>query len=190
MEKDINLSEFDKMRSGLAYDPLDADLLCRRKRAFNLTERFNVLSPFGSKEREQVASELFASIGVETCIMPRFSCDYGENIYLGSRCYINYNCVMLDCASISLGDGVLIGPNCGLYTAIHPLNSGLRLQGIEMAKPIKVGDGVWLGGNVTILPGVSIGEYSVIGAGSVVTKDIPSRVLAYGNPCRVIKELG
>ncbi|MGM9992376.1 MAG: sugar O-acetyltransferase [Candidatus Bruticola sp.] len=189
MEHDLSLSEFEKMRLGLVYDPYDADLLRRRQRALSLTERFNALSPFSSKDRELIAAELFSSIGTETCIMPHFHCDYGENICLGSRCYINYNCVMLDCAPISIGDSVLIGPGCGLYTAAHPLESELRLQGIETARGISIGNGVWLGGNVTVLPGVSIGEYSVIGAGSVVTKDIPPHSLAYGNPCRVVKNI-
>ena len=96
---------------------------------------------------------------------------------------------MLDCARVTIGNNVLIGPNCGIYTAIHPLDSETRLQGLETAQPITIKDGVWLGGNVVILPGVTIGEKTVIGAGSVVTKDIPDHVLAYGNPCRVIKTL-
>lgn len=184
-----DLTEFTKMRSGLLYNPADEELLQKRRRALNLMEKFNACIPSDSQKAAEVAQELFGFIGENTAIMPRFACDYGENISIGSNCYINYNCVVLDCANVTIGDNVLIGPNCGIYTAIHPLESEARLQGLETAKPITIKNGVWLGGNVTILPGVTIGEKSVIGAGSVVTKDIPDHVLAYGNPCRVIKTL-
>lgn len=185
----VNLSEFEKMRLGLIYSAYDEELLKKRRRALILLDKFNAYIPGDSQKTIDTARELFGSIGENTAIMPRFACDYGENISIGSNCYINYNCVVLDCANVTIGDNVLIGPNCGIYTAIHPLDSKTRLQGLEIAKPIIIKDGVWLGGNVVILPGVTIGEKSVIGAGSVVTKNIPDHVLAYGNPCRVIKSL-
>ena len=183
------LTEFAKMRSGLLYNPTDEKLLQKRRRALNLAEKFNACIPSDSQKAAEIARELFGFIGENTAIMARFSCDYGENISIGSNCYINYNCVILDCANVTIGDNVLIGPNCGIYTAIHPLESEVRLLGLETAKPVTIKNGVWLGGNVTILPGVTIGEKSVIGAGSVVTKDGPDHVLAYGNPCKVVKSL-
>ena len=156
---------------------------------FSQVEIFSEQKRPNTQKAAEIARELFGFIGENTAIMARFACDYGENISIGSNCYINYNCVVLDCANVTIGDNVLIGPNCGIYTAIHPLESEVRLLGLETAKPVTIKNGVWLGGNVTILPGVTIGEKSVIGAGSVVTKDIPDHVLAYGNPCKVIKPL-
>ena len=188
-EGENNLTEFEKMISGLVYNPADEDLLQRRRRALSLVEEFNAYIPKDSEKAAEIAKNLFGSIGDNTAIMAHFACDYRENINIGSNCYINYNCVLLDCARVTIGNNVLIGPNCGIYTAIHPLDSETRLQGLETAQPITIKDGVWLGGNVVILPGVTIGEKTVIGAGSVVTKDIPDHVLAYGNPCRVIKTL-
>lgn len=188
-EGENNLTEFEKMISGLVYNPADEDLLQRRRRALSLVEEFNAYIPKDSEKAAEIAKNLFGSIGDNTAIMAHFACDYGENINIGSNCYINYNCVLLDCARVTIGNNVLIGPNCGIYTAIHPLDSETRLQGLETAQPITIKDGVWLGGNVVILPGVTIGEKTVIGAGSVVTKDIPDHVLAYGKPCRVIKTL-
>ena len=184
-----DLTEFAKMRSGLLYNPADEELLQKRRRALDLTEKLNSYISSDSQKAAEIARELFGFIGENTAIMARFACDYGENISIGSNCYINYNCVVLDCANVTIGDNVLIAPNCGIYTAIHPLESEVRLLGLETAKPVTIKNGVWLGGNVTILPGVTIGEKSVIGAGSVVTKDIPDHVLAYGNPCKVIKPL-
>lgn len=184
-----DLTEFAKMRSGLLYNPADEELLQKRRRALDLTEKLNSYISSDSQKAAEIARELFGFIGENTAIMARFACDYGENISIGSNCYINYNCVVLDCANVTIGDNVLIGPNCGIYTAIHPLESEVRLLGLETAKPVTIKNGAWLGGNVTILPGVTIGEKSVIGAGSVVTKDIPDHVLAYGNPCKVIKTL-
>ncbi|HBM97609.1 TPA: maltose O-acetyltransferase [bacterium UBP9_UBA11836] len=183
------LTEFEKMVSGLVYSPADEDLLRRRRKALSLVEEFNAYIPNDSEKAAEIARKLFGFFGDNNAIMAHFACDYGENISIGSNCYINYNCVVLDCAPVTIGNNVLIGPNCGIYTAIHPLDSEKRLQGLETAQPITIKDGVWLGGNVVVLPGVTIGEKTVIGAGSVVTKDIPAHVLAYGNPCRVIKTL-
>ncbi len=189
LAKQQGLGEFEKMCLGMVYNAADEDLLKRRSRALSLLEKLNAYIPSDSLKASETARELFGFIGENTTIMARFACDYGENISIGSNCYINYNCVVLDCAKVTIGDNVLIGPNCGIYTAIHPLESESRLQGLETAQPITIKDGVWLGGNVVILPGVTVGARSVIGAGSVVTKDIPDHVLAYGNPCRVVKAL-
>lgn len=120
---------------------------------------------------------------------PSFWCDYGFNIKVGKNFYSNHNLVILDCAEVRFGDNVFIGPNCGFYTAIHPIDAGQRKMEIEWAKPIKVGNDVWFGGSVTVLPGVTIGDNVVIGAGSVVVKDIPSGVVAVGNPCKPIRKI-
>ena len=120
-------------------------------------------------------------------IEPNFFCDYGYNIEFGGFVYINHNSVFLDCAKIKIGENTLIGPNCGFYTAAHPTDAKERLKGLEYAKPITIGKEVWIGGNTTIMPGVSIGDRAVIGAGSVVTKNIPPNVVAVGNPCIPIK---
>ena len=116
--------------------------------------------------------------------------DYGYNVYLGAGTFLNHNCYLMDCATIRFGRKVFVGPNCGFYTAIHPLDKVQRAKGIERAAAIEIGDDVWLGGDVTVLPGVKIGSGSVIGAKSLVTKDIPDNVLAFGNPCRVVKQIG
>ncbi|MBP3284244.1 MAG: sugar O-acetyltransferase [Clostridia bacterium] len=120
--------------------------------------------------------------------MPNFYCDYGFNIEIGENFYSNHNLVILDANKVKIGDYVQIGPNCGIYTSGHPLDSETRMK-LEFAKPITIGNHVWLGGNVCVMPGVTIGDNTVIGAGSVVTKDIPANVVAVGNPCRVIKKI-
>ena len=122
-------------------------------------------------------------------IEPNFFCDYGYNISLGNNFYANHNLVILDCAPVEFGDNVFIGPNCGFYTAEHPIDAETRNKGLEFARPIKIGNNVWFGGNVTVLGGVTIGDNAVIGAGSVVTKDIPANVVAVGNPCRILKAI-
>ena len=122
-------------------------------------------------------------------IMPNFYCDYGFNIEIGEKFYSNHNLVILDANKVEFGDNVFIGPNCGFYTSGHPLDYQTRNKGLEYAKPIKVGSNVWIGGNVCVMPGVTIGDNVVIGAGSVVNKDIPSNCVAVGNPCKVIKEI-
>lgn len=118
-----------------------------------------------------------------------FMCDYGYNIAIGENFYSNHNLVILDCANVTFGDNVFVAPNCAFYTACHPIDYKTRNKGLEFAKPIKVGSNVWIGGNVVVLAGVTIGDNTVIGAGSVVVKDIPSNVVAFGNPCKVIKEI-
>jgi acetyltransferase-like isoleucine patch superfamily enzyme len=132
---------------------------------------------------------IFGKTGVQVIVESNFWCDYGYNISVGENFYMNHNGVILDCAKVEFGDNVFIGPNCGFYTAGHPIEIDMRNEGLEYAKPIKVGNNVWIGGNVVVLPGVTIGTNVTIGAGSVVTKDIPSNCVAYGNPCRVVKEL-
>ena len=133
--------------------------------------------------------ELFQKRRDTVLIEPNFYCDYGFNIHLGKNFYSNHNLVILDANKVEFGNNVFIGPNCGFYTSGHPLDYKTRNKGLEYAKPIKVGNNVWFGGNVCVLPGVTIGDNVVIGAGSVVNKDIPSNVVAVGNPCKVVKEI-
>ena len=141
------------------------------------------------KEREAIIRDLLGKTGKQFLIEQPFYCDYGYNIEVGENFYANVNCVMLDGARIIFGDNVFIAPNCGFYTAGHPLDVPRRNQGLEYAYPITVGNNVWIGAQVCVLPGVTIGDNCVIGAGSVVTKSIPANSLAVGNPCRVIRQL-
>jgi len=145
--------------------------------------------PSRIEERKQLLRELLGKTGKDFLIEQPFYCDYGYNINLGENFYSNVNCVILDGAPVTFGDNVFIAPNCGFYTAGHPLDVQQRNQGLEYAKPIHVGNNVWIGAHVSVLPGVTIGDNCVIGAGSVVTKDIPANSLAVGNPCRVIRSI-
>ena len=147
------------------------------------------LRPSQLKERSQILQKLFKRLGENTLIEQPFFCDYGYNIELGENFYSNHNLIILDTNKVKFGDNVFIGPNCGFYAAGHPVDVEQRNKGLEYAKPIEIGNNVWIGGNVVVLPGIKIGDNTVIGAGSVVTKNIPSNVIAVGNPCKVIKEI-
>ncbi len=150
---------------------------------------YNATSPSDMKQREEILRKLFGKLGAEPYVEPTIFFGFGTNVEAGDRLFINNDCVFVDPGKIILGDDVLIGPQCGFYTAIHPLDPELRRESYEMAKPIRVGNNVWFGGHATVLPGVTIGDNTVIGAGSVVTHDIPSNVVAVGNPCRVIRQI-
>ena len=145
--------------------------------------------PLGLAVVDGIAGELLGKTGEHLTINHGFKCDYGTNITVGEHFYANYNLVVLDCAPVVFGDNVFIAPNCGFYAAGHPIDAPTRNSGLEFAKPITVGDNVWIGGNVTVLPGVTIGSGAVIGAGSVVTHDIPPNVVAVGNPCRPVRDI-
>jgi maltose O-acetyltransferase len=181
-------SEHEKMLAGELYDPHDPELVCARKRAWDLCQALNVTREAEVVERRRILQEIFGDGGESVCVQPPFYCDYGSNIHLGERVYFNFNCVVLDVGEVRIGDFTLFGPSVQIYTATHPLNAMLRRQQ-EYAKPITIGSDVWVGGAAVICPGVTIGDRSVIGAGSVVTRDIPPGVVAAGNPCRVIREL-
>lgn len=184
------LSEKEKCQSGILYDGnYDEEMKCERIRAKSLCSAYNnsVYDNFESKKA--IIKKLLGKSGKNFVIEPSFYCDYGYNIEIGENFYSNHNLVILDPAKVTFGDNVFIGPNCGFYTAGHPLDIETRNKGLEYAHPIKVGDNVWIGGNVTVLPGVTIGDNCTIGAGSVVVKDIPANSVAVGNPCKVIKSI-
>src|SRR6202171_68566 len=181
-------SEKDKMLAGELYDPLDPELVQARDRARDLCQDLNATRETDREARRRILTELFGKGGDSVWMQPPFFCDYGSNILLGERVFFNFNCVVLDVCQVKIGDFTLFGPAVPLITATHPLNAELRRKQ-EFAKPIEIGSDVWVGGGVIICPGVKIGSKTVIGAGSVVTRDIPNGVLAAGNPCRVVREI-
>ena len=184
------LSEKDKCRAGELYDANhDRQLIEERLRCKRMCFEYNRLEPGMAERREEMLRGLLGKTGDNFLIEQPFLCDYGYNIEIGENFYSNVNCVILDEAAVRFGNNVFVGPNCAFYTAIHPLDAEMRRLGLESARPISVGDDVWIGGNVVVLPGVNIGSGCVIGAGSVVTKDIPAGFLAFGNPCRIIRKL-
>ena len=179
-----------KAKAGKLYDAnYDAELIREREACADKTYELNQLRPSRTAEREALIRSLFGKTQKNFTIVSPFYCDYGYNIEIGENFFANMNCVILDGAKVTFGDNVFIAPNCGFYTAGHPLDVERRNKGLEYAYPITVGNNVWIGANVSVLPGVSIGDNSVIGAGSVVTRSIPANVLAAGNPCRVIREI-
>lgn len=183
-------TEKEKAREGILYDANnDAELLAERLAAADMTYELNRLRPSQVAEREAVIRRLLGRTGKNVSIVSPFYCDYGYNIETGENFFMNMNCVILDGAKVTFGDNVFVAPGCGFYTAGHPLDAERRNAGLEYALPIRIGNNVWIGAQVCVLPGVTIGDDSVIGAGSVVTKDIPSGVLAAGNPCRVIRPI-
>ena len=182
-------SEKEKMLAGESYQAFGPELLGERRRAQHLLARYNATSADDVVGRKALLRELLGTVGDNPDIQPRFSCDYGYNIRLGHRAFINYNCVFLDCAPIEIGDDLQMGPAVQLYTCTHPLERCLRDEGWESASPISIGDGVWIGGGAIVLPGVTIGDGCVVGAGSVVTRDMPPNTLALGNPARIARSL-
>lgn len=181
-------SERDKMLAGELYDALDPDLVARRANARDLCLALNATREHETEYRRDLLRRIFAAGGETVWMQPPFYCDYGENITLGERVFFNFNCVVLDVCSVTIGDFTLFGPAVQIYTPLHPLNAEARRQK-EYGKPVVIGADVWVGGGAIILPGVSIGARTVIGAGSVVTRDVPADVFAAGNPCRVIREI-
>jgi maltose O-acetyltransferase len=182
-------TEKQKMLAGELYNALDSQLTMERRQARDLIRELNASKDDDQERRAFIIHHLFASAGKSVWIEPPFYCDYGSNITLGDNVYFNFNCVVLDPAAVLIGSNVLFGPNVQIYTASHPVDYLERRNGLEFAIPIEIGSDVWVGGSAVISPGVTIGSRSVIGAGSVVTKDVPEGVFAAGNPCRVIREL-
>ena len=181
-------TEMDKMLAGELYDPLDPELVRARERARDLCQDLNATHERDQDARRRILTALFGRGGESVWMQPPFFCDYGSNILLGKRVFFNFNCVVLDVCRVTVGDFTLFGPAAQVYTATHPMNAELRRKQ-EFAKPIAIGSDVWVGGGAIICPGARIGSKSVIGAGSVVTRDLPGGVFAAGNPCRVIREI-
>ncbi len=188
MEK-RTLSEWEKMQRGETYNDFDQDLFNRRVVAKKLFRAYNQTSDDAVEERRRIMTELFKSVGENVWIEPDFRCEFGKNIAIGNDVYINFGCVILDCGQVTIGNNTLIGPNVGLFSGNHTTDAEERAAGGLIPKPITIGNRVWLCGNVNIVPGVSIGDDTIIGAGSVVTHDIPSGVIAAGNPCRVLRKI-
>lgn len=184
------MTEKEKAAAGLLYDGnYEPEMMAERLKAAALCQNYNTMLPTAVEERTALMRSLLGRAGREFLIVQPFYCDYGYNIHIGEGFFANANCVVLDAARVTFGDNVFIGPSCGFYTAGHPLNVEQRNRGLEYAHPITIGNNVWIGGNVVFMPGVSVGDNAVIGAGCVVTRDIPGRSVAAGNPCRVIREL-
>lgn len=183
------MTEREKMLAGELYDPADAELVRGRERARALCWKLNATAETEKELRRTLQRELFGSGGEDAWIQPPFFCDYGSNIHLGERVYFNFNCVVLDVGEVHIGEHTLFGPAVQIYTATHPLDAEERRKK-ELAKPIRIGSDCWVGGGAIILPGVTVGDKTVIGAGSVVTKSLPGGVLAAGNPCRVLRPVG
>jgi maltose O-acetyltransferase len=181
-------SELEKMLAGELYDASDPELVRRRQRARDLCQALNASGKSEQALRRKLLEQLLGSGGDSASVEPPFYCDYGSNLHLGAKVYFNFNCVVLDVCEVKIGDFTLFGPAVQIYTATHPLNAAER-RTREFAKPIEIGSDVWVGGAAIICPGVTIGSRSVIGAGSVVTRDVPEGVFAAGNPCRVIRQL-
>jgi maltose O-acetyltransferase len=178
------------MRAGELYNALDEELVNDRMKGPLAIKELNDTREDQTDERRRILKSLIPDAAEDLWLQPPFYCDYGTNMKVGEKVFFNFNCVVLDVAQVTIGDRTLFGPNVQIYTATHPMNFRERASGLEFAKPITIGKDVWIGGSVVICPGVSIGDRTVIGAGSVVTKDIPSDIFAAGNPCKVIRDLG
>jgi maltose O-acetyltransferase len=178
----------EKMLAGELYDPLDPALVRARQRARDLCQELNATREAEQDRRRHILKDLLGAGGEDVWVQPPFFCDYGWNVRLGKGCFFNFNCVVLDVCPVKVGDHTLFGPAVQIYTATHPLNAELRRRQ-EFGKPVEVGSDVWVGGGAILCPGVKVGDRAVIGAGSVVTRDVPAGVFAAGNPCRVIREI-
>ena len=179
----------ERMLAGEAYDPMDPELVAMRERARDRCWDLNATRDRDADERRRIVRELFGKGGETVWMQPPFYCDYGTHIELGERVFFNFNCVVLDVCRVTIGDYTLFGPAVQLLTATHPMDAERRRKE-EGGKPIAIGADVWLGGGAIVLPGVTIGSRTIIGAGSVVTRDVPDDVLAVGNPCRVLRAIG
>ncbi|MCK5206985.1 MAG: sugar O-acetyltransferase [Cyclobacteriaceae bacterium] len=182
-------TEKEKMLAGELYDASDSHLTAERRNARLLCKNYNDSTDEQILLRKEILRELIGGYSKGLVIEPPFYCDYGSNISVGEKVYFNFNCVVLDVNKVMIGSNVLFGPYVQIYTATHPMDYKIRAEWLELGKPITIGSDIWVGGGAIICPGVTIGDRSVIGAGSVVTRDIPSDTFAAGNPCKVIKSL-
>jgi len=184
------MTEIEKLKAGQLYDANhDPQLLEMIRRCEQWCYDYNHTSPADVDALTRQLQRILGSTGQRLRIIQPFKCDYGFNVHVGEDFFANANMVILDAAPVTFGNNVFVGPNCGFYTAGHPLDIPQRRQGLEYGLPITIGNDVWIGGNVCVMPGVTIGDGAVVGAGSVVTRDIPPHTLAFGNPCRVVREL-
>ena len=181
------MTEWERLQNGLIYNDFDEDLFNRRVEAKKLFRAYNKTEDEEVELRNELMQRLFKEVGKNVWIEPDFKCEFGKNIKIEDDVYINFGCVILDCAEVSIGAHTLLGPNVGLYAANHSTDAAERINGGCYGKPIHIGKNVWLGGDVKVVPGVTIGDNTIIGTGSIVTKDVPSNVIAAGNPCKVIR---
>jgi maltose O-acetyltransferase len=187
---DQEMTEKEKCAEGLMYNANhDEELIHERLICKDLCQEYNSITSSNLEERTETMKKIIGKTAGDFLIEQPFMCDYGYNIELGKNFYSNHNLIILDAAKVTFGDHVFIAPNCSFYTAGHPINATERNEGLEYAHPITIGNNVWIGGNVVVLPGVSIGDNSIIGAGSIVNKSIPENVIAVGNPCKVVKRI-
>lgn len=183
------MTEWERMQKGLVYNDFDQDLFNKRVEAKKLFIAYNKTEDEEVDLRNKIMKQLFKNVGENVWIEPDFRCEFGKNITIGDNVYINFGCIILDCSEVTIGSHTLLGPNIGLYAANHSTDATERINGGCYGKPIHIGNNVWLGGDVKVLQGVTIGDNTIIGAGSIVTKDIPDNVIAVGNPCKVIRKI-
>ena len=183
------MTEWEKLQAGLIYNDFDRELFDRRVAAKKLFRAYNRTEDVETALRQELLAKLFRSLGRNVWIEPDFRCEFGRNIAIGDNTYINFGCVILDCAAVTIRADCLLGPNIGIYAVNHAADPGERTLGGCRGEPFTIGDRVWLGGDVKILAGVTIGDGAIVGTGSVVTKDIPAGVVALGNPCRVVRKI-
>ena len=182
-------SQLTRIRSGQMYNDLTPELVAAREQTVLLTNQYNSAFSRPASEREAILRQLLGSLGTSVHFEPTFRCEFGRHIHIGNNFYANFDCVMLDGGGITIGDDVLLGPRVGIYTSNHAIDPAERAAGGCFARPVRIGNRVWVGAGVHINPGVTIGEGSIIGSGSVVTSDIPPHVIAAGVPCRVIRAI-
>lgn len=183
------MTEKERMLAGKLYIAQGDEIVGGILRARQLVRSFNDSDELAFERRDEILRELLGHVGEGSSINPPFRCDYGSNISVGDHFFANYDCIFIDVCPITIGDNVFFGPRVCLYTAGHPVDAEVRNMNLEYGKPITIGSNVWFGGNVVVNPGVTIGDNVVIGSGSVVTRDIPSGVIAAGSPCRVLREI-
>jgi len=182
-------TEREKMLAGEPYLAGDPELRGERLRARRLCSLYNATAPDAQEQRQELLRDLLGAVGADVEIEPPFFCDYGSNVKLGSGVFLNFGCVVLDCNRVVIGDRSLLGPGVHIYAAYHPVDPAARSTGRELAAPVVVGSNGWIGGQAIVCPGVTIGDNTTVGAGSVVVKSLPANVVAAGNPCRVLRSL-